>query len=40
MIFFPLKILLQYNLMLLNVIFYIVEDMVVGYDVAERHLLS
>ena len=40
MIYFPLEKLLQYNLMLLNIIFYLAEDMVVDYDVAEHHLLS
>ena len=35
MIYSSLEILLQYNLMLLNMIFYLAEDMDVGYGVAE-----
>ena len=40
MVYFSLEILLQYNPMLLNIIFYLAEDMVVDYDVAEGPLLS
>ena len=40
MVYFSLEILLQYNPMLLNIIFYLAEDMVVDYDAAEGPLLS